>query len=134
MNIRSLLICLGAFTLASCATYDGGYSPSCPTFVANVVQLEDGGFTWTKLSDEVIIGDDGRPVDRYPDFPKRGGYKVRAGVLTMTTTDGEELPPMHFHESGQQHYLLTEVEFRNLQQSGKVPDCALLRAGQPGEN
>ncbi|MDJ0698529.1 MAG: hypothetical protein QNJ07_01630 [Woeseiaceae bacterium] len=134
MKIRSLLFCLGALTLSSCATYDGGYSPSCPTFVANVVQLENGGFTWTKLSDEVVIGDDGQPVDRYPDFPKRGAYEVRAGVLTMTTTDGEALPPMYFHESGEQLYLLTGVEFRTMQQSGKLPDCALLRAGQAGEN
>ncbi len=134
MNIRSLSACLAVLSLASCATYDGGYSPSCPTFVANVVQLDNGEFTWSKLSDEVVIGDDGEPVNRYPDFPKHGAYEVRAGVLSMTTTSGEELPPMYFHRSGEQLYLLTEVELRTLEQRGVLPDCALLRAGQADEN
>ena len=92
MKIRSLSACLAALSLASCATYDGGYSPSCPTFVANVVQLENGEFTWSKLSDEVVIGDHGEPVNQYPDFPKQGGYTVRAGVLSMTTTAALRLP------------------------------------------
>lgn len=134
MNTRSLFVSLAALSLASCATYDGGYSPSCPTFVANVVQLEDGAFTWSKLSDEVVIGDDGEPISRFPDFPKQGDYTVRAGVLNMTTSDGEQLPPMYFHESGEQLYLLTEVESRTLEQTGELPDCALLRAGQADEN
>ncbi len=134
MKIRSVFTCLAALSLVACASYDGGYSPACPTFVANVVQLESGEFTWSKLSDEVVIGNDGQPVNRYPDFPKHGDYRIRAGVLSMTTTDGEDLPPMYFHEAGEQLYLLSEVEFLAMEQSGQLPDCALLRAGPPGQN
>ncbi len=134
MNIRTLIACTATLVLAACASYDGDYSPSCPTFVANVVQLEKGAFTWTRLSDEVVIGDDGQPVNPYPDFPKKGSYEVDAGVVHMTTTEGKKLPPMYFHEAGEQLYLLSEVEHRSLGHTGEPPDCALLRVVPPGKN
>lgn len=123
-----------AAVMAGCATYDGGYSPSCPTFVANVVQLEDGQFTWTKISDEVVIDEQGNPVNRFPGYPLKGSYKVRGGALLMTSAAGETLPPMYPHRDGEQLYLLTGVEHNEVQSGGELPDCALRRASEADEN
>lgn len=127
MNVRTTLLVLCACLASGCATYEGSYSPSCPTYAGDTIELRNGEFTWSKYTDEVVVDEDGNKVERFPDYPIRGAYKVSGKELRMTGADGQALPVMHLYTDGGRLFLYTMDEMRALGASGERPDCPLQR-------
>jgi len=122
------LVALGAAILVvGCNAADGEYAPGCIAYAGNNVRLTDGRFTWDRFTDQIEIGDDGKPVDPFPDFPKGGSYTVEGNKVVMTTDDGESLDAMYLQQIDGQVRLLSEQQNGTWAADGDLDDCALVR-------
>lgn len=127
MNFKVAAIPFIAFALGACAAHEGRYSPDCIAFAGNRIDLADGLFVWEKFSDQVIIGEDGNVVDQFPDFPKRGTYRMEGRTVHMSSRRGAPMPHMYLVSQDGRHYLLTAEQNRDWERSGQLPNCALTR-------
>ncbi len=126
MTARLATILFVFLVLVGCATIDGVYAPSCPSFAGSEITLADSSFVWRKFTDVVKIDKSGNKVDPYPGFPREGGYKASGNKLTLTATDGTTAA-FSIAKAGNSIYLLTASENTAYESSGEIPRCALQR-------
>jgi hypothetical protein len=114
-----------ALSLCACVSVDGRYSPSCPAFSGSTIEFDGGRFEWDKFTDVVRVDDEGKVIDAFPDYPKRGSYRIDGARIEMTAAGGEKLPPMYRVRFDGRSYLYTEQEYAAWQKDGSRARCAL---------
>ena len=128
MPISRLIVIVLAALMTGCANMDGKYVPSCTAFEGDRFDLRDGRFTWSRFTDERVVGDDGKEIDPFPDHPKQGSFKVTDKVLELTMDDGSDglkYVPVRF---GGDVYLLKPAENDAYVAGSPMPECALKRS------
>jgi len=123
LTIITLLICL----LAGCASIEGTYYPGCIAYEGSKIYLHDGEFVWEKFTDQVVVDDDGKVINQFPGYPKRGTYRIAGQVLQMTYDRGGSVETMHMHQHDGQNLLLTSTQVASWENNGRYDDCALTR-------
>jgi hypothetical protein len=131
MNQYVMTLALIAPLLVACAAHDGLYEPSCVAYEGDRIELQGGEFTWYRFTDERKLGNDGKPVEAFPDFPKTGKFTVDAGRITLTTADGKRLDDWFLIQHAGEHYLLTGRQHASYLGDGALPHCA-LKMTRPG--
>ncbi len=126
MRPTPITIPLVAAVLAGCVSHDGTYAPSCVAFAGNEITLADGNFIWEKFTDEVVIDDSGKVVERFPGYPLRGTYRINGQTVRMTKGDGTAMENMYLHRHEGERYLYTAEQFEQWQATGASADCALV--------
>jgi hypothetical protein len=121
----SALVCLAS----GCVSYEGRYAPSCPSYAGNTIELADGRFEWDKFTDQVRVDDQGNVVDAFPDYPRRGSYRLSRHKLSLTADDGEPLPTLYLVRQANRFYLYTEPEHEAWERTGEPAKCALVQGG-----
>ena len=121
----SALVCLAS----GCVSYEGRYAPSCPSYAGNSIELAGGRFEWDKFTDQVRVDDQGKVVDAFPDYPRRGSYSLSGRKLVLTTDDGESLPALYLVRQNNRFYLYTEQEHAAWDRTGETAKCALVQGG-----
>ena len=137
MNPRSLTRLLAAATIAvtaaACMTHEGRYEPGCTAYAGSTIALSGGSFVWDRFTDQIEIGADGKPVDPYPGYPKRGTYRLDGRIVAMTADGGERLEDLYLHRDGATYLLLTAADHAAWESGGTYPDCPLTRAADAGD-
>ena len=118
---------LAALMLSGCASHQGTYAPACVAFAGDTVSLDGDTFTWDRFTDEVRVDNDGHVRDAYPDFPKRGTYRIDGRAVYMRTHSGESMDTLFLHRNGDRYSLLTEKEDAAWQKTGQYDRCVLTR-------
>ena len=126
MNTRITIALSITCAVAACASHEGSYAPDCVAFEGSNISLADGRYVWERFTDQVVIGDDGEPVDPFPGFPKTGTYDVRGNTLTLRPDSGGTTTVMHVVTSDDKRYLLTGQQFEKQSRSNELDDCALV--------
>ena len=126
-------IVLTLFFLSACATSDGTYSPACIAFAGDTIELSNHRFSWDKFTDQVIVDENGEMVDQFPEYPRRGAFRVDGQRLVLTSDAREELDVMYLVTEGERTYLLTSEQRDEQQKSGNTPTCALVKGGHRGD-
>ena len=121
----SALVCL----TSGCVSYEGRYSPSCPSYAGNTIELAGGRFEWDKFTDQVRVDEQGNIVDAFPDYPRRGSYRLSGHKLSFTADDGESLPTLYLVRQTNRFYLYTEREHATWNSTGELATCALVQGG-----
>jgi len=129
MNIRLICAALVLAGVSGCKSYEATFLPGCAAYTGDRIELRNGAFEWDKFTDAIEVDEDGRPVDAFPDFPKRGNYVFEDQKLLLAfEADGAtETFHIYQHESmGLQ--LLTDAQLAAVN-GGLDEDCALTRVG-----
>ena len=125
---RALATVTAAAMVTGCVTHEGRYEPGCTAYAGSTITLSGGSFVWDRFTDQIEIGDDGRPVDPYPDYPRRGAYRLEGRTVVMTADGGERMENHYLHRRDDAFLLLTAAEHAAWESSGTYPDCPLTRA------
>jgi hypothetical protein len=126
---RSLLIQLIAGSLlAACTELEASFEPACAALEGDRIVLADRRFEWDHFTDQIRIGPDDLPVDPFPDYPKRGSYRIDRGRVELTTAAGERLPDWYLVESDERLWLLAADEHAAWLAGAGLPTCALSAA------
>jgi hypothetical protein len=127
MSSRLIFIFAAASVLAGCKSLDGSYQPGCPAYAGDRVRLHAGAFEWDRFTDAVPVDADGNRVDPFPDYPKKGNYRLENGSLILTFADGSETT-LYPDRHRERVYLLTETQADAWVATGRWDDCALVRS------
>jgi len=119
-----------SLAISGCASIDGVYSPDCIAFAGDTIELDDGRFSWDRFTDQVLIDDDGNPIDPYPDHPMSGAFSLEQDRLSLVTYLGEPLDDRYLVTHRDRAYLLTARQRDELQNTGQIADCALVKGGR----
>ena len=114
-----------AMLMWGCVSWEGTYAPACTAYAGSRIELAGGRFEWDRYTDQVVIGDDGKPVDPFPGYPLRGSYRIEGRTVLMTTADGEALAPMHLLRDAGTVFLYTAAEFDAFLANGERASCPL---------
>lgn len=125
MQHRKLLTLLPVFALAGCPAHEGEYSPGCIAYAGSTISLDGRQFVWERFTDQVRIGADGAVIDPFPDYPKRGTYRLDGQAVHMEQENGESLDTMYLHKHGESYLLLTARENASWRQTGSYDACVL---------
>lgn len=124
-NLVAVLIA-NAFALSGCASHEGLYEPDCAAFEGETIELVAGQFVWQRFTDQVVIGDNGKPVDAFPNFPKRGAYKKSGNDIVLAPDEGNGTQERRtIKRIADETYLLSEAEHQSYLEQGSMPRCAL---------
>ncbi len=123
------MLALPAVLLAGCGTFEGTYSPNCVAYAGDRITLDAGSFVWEKFTDAIPVDAAGNPEDPHPGYPLRGTYEGPGGILEMRSESGDALEAMHIHWDDGAYFLLTEAQLEQLDASGELAECALIRGG-----
>lgn len=117
-----------ASVLSGCRTQsiEGEFLPSCAMHAGDTVTLYDNKFEWGKFTDEVVVGEDGNQIDRFPDYPVKGSYAIDGQRLSFESESGIEPEFTHWVQVERQIYLFTASQFEQWQESGSIARCALV--------
>lgn len=126
MHRRPLIAAGCALLLASCASHEGVYTPDCIAYAGDRIELKDGRFTWDKFTDEIRVDDEGRKIDRWPDYPVRGSYRREGERVLLAPEKGIELPELYLVQRNGRQYLLTADQYRQHEATGDLANCALM--------
>ena len=118
--------------LAGCGTFEGTYSPNCAAYEGDRITLKNGRFVWDRFTDAYPVDEAGYPVDPTPGYPIEGSYVGPGGILSFETDAGDSLDTMYISWLDERYYLLTEEHSRELDDTGEVPECALVKGGFEG--
>lgn len=124
------MLALLAVLLAACKPTDGSYSPRCPAFAGDRVELHDGTAVWEKFTDEVRLDAAGNVVDPFPGYPRRGSFVTNDGKVTIHFPDDGSERVYFIHEYRGDVLLLTVAEQEEWDRQGSIANCA-LRRGAP---
>ena len=127
------LIIATLLLLAGCQSVDGTYRPGCVAFEGDEISLTDGTFVWDRFTDQVTVDADGAVVDPFPDYPRRGSYRVDANRVELEFADETAARTLFLVQEQGRLRLLTAEERSGYERSGRVPECALLRDAPAGE-
>jgi len=120
------LAALGALIiLAGCQSIEGRYEPACEAYAGSRIQLTDSAYNWERFTDAIRIGDDGQPVDPFPDFPKRGSYERAGRTISLNDADGSSIAEFFLHEHNGVPHLLDAEQHAAVEGGGDFPECAL---------
>ncbi len=125
MNSQFSKICMLSLLVSGCTSSEGTYSPGCIAFEGSSIQLQSGRFAWEKFSDQVLVDDEGNVVNQFPDYPKRGTYRIDGQTVFFATEAGTSMENMFLHRDGDQYLLLTADQLRAWEETGKYADCVL---------
>lgn len=126
------LLC-AASCLAACKSLYGTYTPACMAYAGDSIELQGGRYTWDKFTDQVMLGPDGKVTDQFPGYPADGSYNLDGDILVLTSDTGDAVAEFHLRESEGRLYLLTDEQNRDWRDSGRYPDCVLVRGGHEGK-
>ena len=119
--------------LAGCQSVDGTYRPGCVAFEGDEVSLSGGSFVWDRFTDQVAVDEDGAVVDPFPDYPRRGSFRLDGNRLELAFADGSAAQTLFLvQEKGGRLRLLTNEQRAAYERSGRVPECALSRDAPAG--
>lgn len=113
---------------AGCASVNGVFEPACMAFEGDRVTLDNGRFEWDRFTDVRRIGEDGKEIDPFPDYPKNGRYTVQSQTLKFSTEDGDRLDDHYLLQREDSLYLLTSEQNEQFSADGSLPDCVLRRS------
>ena len=125
MSYCKIVTVLTGLLIAGCASHEGEYSPGCIAYAGSTISLDGGRFVWERFTDQVKLDDDGRVVDQFPGYPKRGTYTIDGQTVYLTSNNGTTLDTFYLHESDGAHLLLTAEENASWQRTGRYSDCVL---------
>lgn len=120
-----LTLLLTGVLAAACAPHEGRYVPDCTAYAGSVISLHDAQFVWERFTDQVRIGDDGKPIEPFPDYPKRGSYSKEGSELHLQTDGGGTVDVLHLHKDGESFRILTVEEQETWERTGEYPRCVL---------
>lgn len=120
---------LVAVLLASCASHEGTYSPSCVAYAGSNIELDSGQFVWEKFTDSVVVNDDGEVVNQFPGYPMQGSYRIDGESMFLELASSEAVATMYLLQHDGRSYLLTAEQKEVWQSKGEVADCALVLGG-----
>lgn len=126
---RHLVASLVAILLASCASHEGTYSPSCAAYAGSNIELDNGQFVWEKFTDSVVVNDDGAVVNQFPGYPLQGSYRIDGESMILESAPGETVVTMYLLQHDGRSYLLTAEQQKDWKTAGLVADCALALGG-----
>ena len=116
--------------VAACAPHEGRYVPDCTAYAGSVISLQNTEFVWERFTDQVRIGDDGKPIEPFPDYPKRGTYRKEGNALHLESQDGS-IETLHLHKDGESFRILTVEEQESWERTGDYPQCVLTLEPAP---
>lgn len=125
MKVRNTSAVLTILLLAGCASHEGKYSPNCVAYAGSTVSLDGETFVWDRFTDQVRVDDNGNIIDGFPDYPKRGSYRIDGQTVYMESDSGQSMDNMYLHQSDATYLLLTAEENMSWQQTGEYGDCVL---------
>jgi len=125
---RLLAIAATALLSAGCASVDGVFEPACIAFEGDRVTLDSGRFEWARFTDVRRIGEDGKEIDPFPDYPKNGRYSVQSQTIEFRTDDGDRLDDHYLLQHDGSLYLLTSEQNTRFSADSSLPDCVLRRS------
>ena len=73
-------------------------APDCQAYAGDRMEFADGRFTWDRFTDIRRVGEDGKPLDPFPGFPKSGSYAVNGNAVELRGDDGELLSTWYLHD------------------------------------
>ena len=79
-------------------------------FEGDRVTLDNGRFEWARFTDVRTIGEDGKEIDPFPDYPKNGRYTVRSQTIEFRTDGGDRLDGHYLLQHDGSLYLLTSEQ------------------------
>ena len=125
MGYCKIVTVLAGFIVAGCASHEGEYSPGCIAYAGSTITLDGGRFVWERFTDQVKVDEEGRVVDPFPGYPKRGTYTIDGQTVYLASNNGTTLDTFYLHERDGAHLLLTAEENASWQQTGRYSDCVL---------
>ncbi len=131
--MQRLVIIATLVLVTGCQSVDGTYRPGCVAYEGDEISLADGTFAWDRFTDQVTVDADGAVVDPFPDYPRRGSFRLEADRLELSFADGSAARTLFLVQEQGRLRLLTAEERAAYERSGRVPDCALLRDAPAGE-
>ncbi len=117
-----------ALLSAGCASVDGVFEPACMAFEGDRVTLDNGRFEWARFTDVRRIGEDGKEIDPFPDYPKNGRYSVQSQTVEFRTDGGDRLDDYYLLQHDGSLYLLTSEQNAQFSAANSLPDCVLRRS------
>lgn len=133
MNPRILIVLVHATLSIGCVSHEGTYSPDCIAYEGNNISLDNGRFVWEKFTDQVLVDEDGKVVNQFPEYPKQGSYRIEGHTVYMQSDSGEMLETMYLHQRDNNYYLLTREQFEAFERAGRHADCPLMRGRKSGD-
>ncbi len=126
MKLPNVTILAAATVAAGCAvSHEGEYGPGCSAYAGSTITLSEETFVWDRFTDQIEISDDGKAIDPYPDYPKRGTYRIDGNRVDLTSESGTDT--FYLHQQNGVWLLLTADENAIHESSGRYPDCPLTR-------
>ena len=119
---------LVASLCTACASVDGTFEPACMAFAGDRITFDNGRFEWARFTDVRPIGEDGKEIDPFPDYPKNGRYTVRSQTVEFRTDGGDLLDDHYLVEHDGSLYLLTSEQHARFSTDNSLPECALRRS------
>ena len=113
---------------SACASVDGTFEPACMAFEGDRITLDSGRFEWARFTDVRRIGEDGKEIDPFPDYPKNGRYVLRSQTVEFRTDGGERLDDHYLLEHDDSLYLLTHEQNARFSTGESLPECVLRRS------
>lgn len=126
MNMKAVFGFLALLILCGCKSYEGVYEPDCIAYEGDKIYFAEGQFKWERFTDAINIGDDGNPIDPFPDFPREGTYRIDGENVYMSDQSGVALDHMYLHEIKGRYYLLTEDQDYARDSEGELAKCVLV--------
>lgn len=123
MKALAVAACLA---ITGCSEIDGVYAPGCIALEGDRIELEDGRFVWSRFTDQIRLGPDGEPVAPFPDFPRRGTFRIDGERLVLTGDDGRRYDDWFIVSSAGRPMLLTVAEKAAVDAGREPPACALV--------
>jgi len=125
MTSARLIVLPLLLSLAGCNSLDGWFTPSCIAFAGERIEMTNGRFEWQRFTDERRIDEDGNVIEPFPDYPKRGDYRVVDGRVEFRTDDGERLEDRYLVERPDGLYLLAPGAHEAFTAGEGLPECPL---------
>lgn len=127
MRILAVATFCSAVLLVACASTDGVFEPACIAYEGDRIELRNGRFEWHRFTDERTVDANGKVVDPFPNYPKKGRYELQDGRVRFHTDDGERMPDYFLHKQRGAYYLLTKEQQKSSLGGVQIPECALRR-------
>lgn len=129
MLIRCTALLLLVCCLAGCKAVDGRYEPGCMAYAGSTILLSDGTFSWDKFTDAVNLDENGNVIDAFPNYPKRGTYRIDEPKVVLTFESDGSVTTLHMNRNDDGRVaLLTDEQQAAWATSGRLDECALTRA------
>ena len=127
MRRRTVSPIVGALLLSACAGHSGVYSPDCLAHEGDTIVLLDGRYEWRHFTDQIVIGDDGNPVDAPSGYPRYGVYSIAQDRVELSADTNGAVSNFTLMREDGGTYLLTGDEIEVYTRTGEMPDCVLKR-------